>query len=121
MQPYKSKHLRRSASVPSPRPGSRWQRVSFKPESIPEIPACYVLLSGKRVLYVGSAVKLFTRLVHGHKLQDGSIGYRNGICDPQSLTVAYRPSVKFGDWAMVEIRLIRRLRPLINGTSRFSL
>ena len=115
-QPATQKRLTKSGPVPAMKPGSRWVRLSkVEAHHIPELSACYVVFSGKKVLYVGSATKLYSRLVHGHRILDGTIGYRKDACNPKKITVAYRPSVKLGDWAMVEIRLIKRLKPSLNG------
>lgn len=97
--------------------GSRWIRAKLTADVFPSTPACYVVFEGKKLLYVGSAINLRGRL-NCHRIYEGMIGYRQGVCNPAKVTIAYRPTVKYGDWAMVEIRLIRRLKPPINGKRR---
>ncbi len=70
-------------------------------------PACYVVYSKGRHVYVGSAIHLRRRM--GAHTSSSS-----PWCNMPDLTVKYRPSVKYGDWAMVELRLIRRLLPELN-------
>lgn len=97
--------------------GSRWIRAKLLTDVFPSSAACYVIFEGRKLLYIGSAVNLRSRLC-GHRIYEGLIGYREGACDPKKVTVAYRPSLRVGDWAMVEIRLIRRLKPPLNRAPR---
>lgn len=82
-------------------------------------PGVYVAIGDGRPLYVGSAVSLRHRITdHGpfrHRMNEdddlvvdtkwGSFGW---------FEVRFSYSRKFGDWAMRELRLIKRLRPILN-------
>lgn len=101
---------------------SRWVTANFdSPEwrAIKNEPACYAVYLDGYITYVGSTNDLRHRL-NNHKFR---YGYSNYIFTPwgegltgliKRLVVKYRPSQKYGDWAMVELRLIRRLRPRFN-------
>jgi hypothetical protein len=59
------------------------------PGSLPKVAACYAIYVDGRLVYIGQA--------------PWGSGSR--------IVVKYRQSRKYGDWAMVELRLIRRLSP----------
>jgi predicted GIY-YIG superfamily endonuclease len=75
----------------------------------PDAPACYVVYSRGTLVYVGMAFNLRNRMSSHHS------GGSSGWCNLPNLVVKYRPSRKYGDWAMVELRLIKRLRPPCNA------
>lgn len=84
-------------------------------ERIPDQPGVYVIFDGDKVLYVGSSCKMRARL-HQHGINWAH--YSTCLKTPWGFfrkgNVKFRPSRKYGDWAMVELRLIRRLRPRHN-------
>ena len=95
---------------------SRWK--TFNTENALEIrndPGVYVFYDlSRKVLYIGSSAKVGNR-VRGHY----QIGYGSdvqtkkwGTFDDIVIKVSY--SRKYGDWAMRELRLIRKLKPLFN-------
>lgn len=71
----------------------------------PPVAACYVFIIDGACVYVGSSVDLSVRMRQ----------HRNGPkWAGRGVTVKYRPSMKYGDWLMRELRLIRRLQPAHN-------
>lgn len=94
--------------------GGRWESTT-EPENLPAIPACYVVYLDGALAYVGSSQNLAGRFNYGGGHHVRWAHYSNTRETPwgryREVTVKFRPSVKFGDWAMVELRLIRRLQP----------
>lgn len=84
----------------------RWYACDLVWGDVPSIPCCYVFLNrAGKAIYVGSTHNLNLRLAqHRRVIQLSAAAY----------IVKYRPSKKFGDWLMLEARLIRRLRPILN-------
>ena len=83
---------------------------------LPREPACYAVYCDGKLVYVGQTMDLSTRLrKHGFDYAR----YSNSVITPWgqfgSILIKYRPSRKFGDWAMIELRFIRRLHPRFNG------
>lgn len=81
----------------------------------PSIPACYVVFLNGQVGYIGQTVNLSSRM--------RNYQFRSGYGDNETIStfgfhsncyVKYRITRRFGDWAMVELRLIRRLHPELN-------
>jgi hypothetical protein len=104
-------------------PMSRWITVepvqlpmdkSPYPENFPPSPGCYVVYCDGKPVYIGQTTNLENRL-YSYNFR---YGYGGGILTPwnacQKLLVKYRPSKKYGDWAMIELRLIKRLQPIFN-------
>lgn len=99
---------------------SRWQKAELfgpfgkmkGPSDLPSIPACYAIYLDGQLTYVGQSTNLSVR-INAHKINLAR--FSNSIVSPWgrcgSLVVKYRPSLSYGDWAMVELRLIRRLKP----------
>jgi hypothetical protein len=84
-------------------------------KSLPAVPACYVLILDGKYLYVGSTEDLRARMAqHAFEVHfnDGNIMTPWGTCD--RIVMKYRQSRKYGDWAMTELRLIRKLIPALN-------
>lgn len=113
----------------------RWRAATYDTpewESIPSAPGCYVVYADDRLIYVGSTHDLHQRITN-HRFR---YCYSEFVITPwfppgstnsgrqpipfncRRLTVKYRPSVRYGDWAMVELRLIRRLQPLFNKVGK---
>lgn len=89
----------------------------------PRGPACYVVYVDGRLVYVGSTENLYSRLRNHITDPIGFPGrFRTPWGEGLAGVVKYRPSRRFGDWLMVEARLIRRLKPFGNvrgtGTRR---
>ena len=81
---------------------------------VPRVPACYVVYLEGVLTYVGQTVNL------NHRLQEHieCARYSQMLLTPWgdciNVLVKYRPSRRFGDWAMHELRLIKRLQPIGN-------
>lgn len=90
----------------------RWRRAHFPWYGLPAAPACYAIYVNGTLEYVGATVDLRAR-IHKHGIDFAH--YKNVIETPwgraRTVLLKYRPSVKYGDWAMVELRLIHRLHP----------
>lgn len=102
---------------------SRWITVEPLPShdlplahlpQFPPEPACYVIYCDGKLSYVGQTTNLKKRLA--------SYNFRyalsNNIITPwgffRELVIKYRISRRYGDWAMTELRLIKRLQPIYN-------
>lgn len=92
---------------------SAWRTV-ISPKDLPDEPGCYVVYSHDIPVYVGSAQSLKKRF-NTHQLDDNRICGRGFLL--KAPYIKYRPSKRFGDWRMVELRLIRRIRPVHNVKS----
>jgi excinuclease UvrABC nuclease subunit len=83
----------------------------------PSGPGCYAVFAvyndGTQILYIGSAENLKTRLENGHRIE--LCRYRDFCKTPwgvfKHIVVKCRVSKRYGDWLMIEARLIRRLQP----------
>lgn len=101
------------------KPG-RW--TTFDPMkwlSVPAKPGVYVIYLGGEVVYIGQSANLRNRM-QGHNIR---FGYARNIRTPwvevpddMPLVGKAKISRRFGDWAMWELRLIERLRPVFNKT-----
>lgn len=80
----------------------------------PAVPGVYVFLVPGQVLYVGSGVDIRAR-VKSHMRSTPSTRRFASWWNCEDLYGKWSPSVRRGDWAMREIRLIRRLRPASNS------
>jgi excinuclease UvrABC nuclease subunit len=97
--------------------GPRWRKFILPDErcNIPQAPGCYVVFGDGKLLYVGQASNVKLRM-QSHAV--GVYGYSAWITTPwgkyHDVLVKVRRSDKYGDWAMRELRLIRRLKPPFN-------
>jgi excinuclease UvrABC nuclease subunit len=85
--------------------------------SLPRVSCCYVIYLDGRLKYIGSTNDLRNRF-SGHAFR---YGYGRNIHTPWGdfsddikFIIKYKPSKKYGDWLMIEARLIRKLRPEYN-------
>jgi predicted GIY-YIG superfamily endonuclease len=70
---------------------------------LPEWPCCYVFYLHGKIVYIGQTENLLQRF-RSHEAKSpwfSSVG----------LTLKFKLSRRFGDWAMTEVRLIKRLKP----------
>lgn len=80
----------------------------------PSVGGCYAIYLDGQLRYVGCAQNLRARLSTYRIRQGWGGGYFTPWGQFPSVRVKVRSSRRFGDWAMHEIRLIRRLRPSLN-------
>lgn len=84
---------------------------------LPQSPGVYVIYIGGEIVYIGQSVNIRNRIC-GYNLR---YGYSPCIHTPWGDYPAHTPIVakiklskRLGDWAMWEIRLIARLKPMFN-------
>lgn len=85
--------------------------------SLPRFGGVYAVYFEDALVYVGSSTDIANRFSE-HKIRHG---YAKNIITPWAvvpdttrITVKVKRSLRRGDWAMWEIRLIHRLRPAFN-------
>ena len=101
----------------------RWATYDLpgKRGSLPRFAGVYAIYFDDELVYIGSSTDIANRFSE-HKFRHGYA--RNVItpwCDVPDwtrITLKVRRSVRRGDWAMWEIRLIHRLRPAFNRQHR---
>ena len=96
-------------------PRSNWIKYTVENNyTIEPKPACYVVYLNGKLVYVGQSANTKKRIQnHGFRF-----GYSNVIYTPwgQADDVLFKVKYtkKYGDWAMIELRLIKRLKPKYN-------
>ena len=95
--------MSRSTLLPRPYYGSRWVRFSLQGE-LPPLACCYCVYLDAELLYVGQTGNLRERFVYHAATKKF----------PQGFYLKVRFGDRYGDWAMRELRLIRRLQPPMN-------
>ncbi|MGS0573485.1 GIY-YIG nuclease family protein [Xanthomonas oryzae pv. oryzicola] len=94
----------RRTLIRNPYLGTRWVRFGAG-ASLPPLPCCYVVYQGSELLYIGQTNNLRERF-----------GYHAGHARfPTGFRLKVRFGERYGDWAMRELRLIRRIRPPMNS------
>lgn len=98
----------------------RW--TSFDPISrfaIPATPGVYVIFFDGRAVYVGQTANLRARF-GSHKFRHAYA--KDRVLTPWGstesgvkVTAKARPTKRYGDWAMIEMRLLRRIKPILNS------
>lgn len=96
-----------------------WHRFdAMRPEHMPRLPACYAVYLDGQLVYIGQTVDLKNRF-YEHKFR---FGYGKNIHAPWGsfpdkcvFSVKAKFSGRYGEWAMREIRLIRKLNPSFNS------
>ena len=94
--------------------GSKW--ITFEPDDwhIAPIPGCYVIYGDDEILYIGQAMDVKKR-IKSHGIYSR---YTESFFTPWGqygrVKIKIHYGVKYGDWAMRELRLIRRLQPKCN-------
>lgn len=104
---------------PSLVPG-RWGVFDpMRPFLLPTSPAVYVIFFDREPVYVGQTNNLRVRFQR-HQIR---YGYARNIrtawgeiSDEIAVAGKAKLSKRYGDWAMWELRLIKKLRPRLNGT-----
>ena len=94
-----ARHIRRENSWR----GSKW--LSFDNKALlPELPGCYVIYVDGVLAYIGQAVNVRAR-INGHAWKF------NNVWSGKRLLFKVRLGERVGDWAMREMRLLKRLKP----------
>lgn len=94
----------------------RWSRVYPVLSRIMHAPGCYAIFIYGELVYIGQSVNLhlrFRRWGFCRRTANGQVTPW-GTFPAGSLKVKVAYSRKVGDWAMREVRLVRRLRPQFN-------
>jgi excinuclease UvrABC nuclease subunit len=82
--------------------------------SRPRLPGCYAVYVAGELVYIGSCLDFRKRLTQ-HKFR---CSYSGGVFTPwgvfEGVVIKIRTFRRFGEWLMVEARLIRRLHPRFN-------
>lgn len=96
---------------------SRWLNFNVMGRDLPVVAGTYVIYFDGDLVYVGSSRNVRNRFSE-HKFRPGFarniITPWQDVPDTTKITIKVKPSRRLGDWAMDEIRLIHRLRPLFN-------
>lgn len=104
---------------------SKWKPFELYPvrSKLPESPCVYAVYFDGKLVYVGQTNRLSNRF-SGHAFRHS---YGKEIITPwcevpagTKISIKARFSEKLGDWAMREIRLISRLKPLHNRHHRIT-
>jgi predicted GIY-YIG superfamily endonuclease len=93
---------------------ARWTAVPYGEfHRICPVPGVYAIYFDDRLVYIGQSSNMRTR-ISAHCIRQGYSKYLNwgekfnvGL----SCYVKVSPSIRYGDWAMRELRLIKRLQP----------
>src|SRR5258706_8686022 len=95
-------------------PPSKWW-LADDLRDLPAVGACYVAYSGDRVMYVGSSgnlrIRMFEHLTGGESARYFKTPHWMNVPD---VKVKCKLSNKYGEWRMLELRLIKRLKPPYN-------
>lgn len=98
---------------------SKWKTFQLFPkaDSLPTAPCVYVVYFDDELRYIGQT-NGFRNRFSGHAFR---YGYDKNIITPWAMvshktkiTIKARFSERYGDWAMWEIRLIKKLKPPFN-------
>lgn len=91
----------------------------LSPGALPTLPAVYVIFRDGTAVYVGQTVNLRARFSE-HRLRPGWSNTTTWSASwgplAGDITAKARFSRRYGDWAMWELRLIKRLQPELNVT-----
>lgn len=106
-----------------------WRSVE-RIADVPRAPGCYAVYHDGELVYVGSSVKLQSRLAsyfgpsnpkrpRRRHINSGARPRHDGV----AVTVKVAGSRRIGDWLMREYRLIQRLKPRDNrvGTGQYAM
>lgn len=98
----------------------KWAGFDFMKNrhDLPVVACCYVIYFDGLPLYVGSTNNLRNRFCGRMSIRNG---YAKDIKTPwgdfpnkTKITMKIKPTKKYGDWLMIEARLIKKLKPKLN-------
>lgn len=103
---------------PADWPGTKWIEYDLTCAaalfSLPHVPGCYVIYLDSQLMYVGQSSDICKRIA-SYRFR---VGYGDSLLTPwgpfNSGHIKVHYSIKYGDWAMRELRLIRKLKPQLN-------
>lgn len=84
---------------------------------LPSLPGVYVVILDGRAIYVGQSENIRLRFISQHRVKrTGNIVKTpwGELPVKDTLRIKFKISRRMGDWAMWEVRLIKRLRPEFN-------
>lgn len=96
---------------------SKWEVFAIDQfyEDAPDFSGVYAVFNADGLLYIGSSVAVVNRFrQHGIRFRANAGMVSTPWGDFEHITIKVRKSERYGDWAMIELRLLRRLRPLRN-------
>ena len=100
---------------------SNWKKLNpCDIASVPNTPCVYCFIHKNVVVYVGSTLRFRSRF-YEHNIRYGyakNIVTPWGSFDDGSVLLKIKPFKKYGDWAMNELRLIKKLKPIFNKTHK---
>lgn len=76
-------------------------------------PGVYVVYVNGRVWYVGSTANL-NRRFEKHEFLGRRSGTKPRYSSGDKVWIKYKECYRYGSWLMIELRLIKRLRPMFN-------
>lgn len=96
-------------------PEHRWKSVIFYLRSrIDPAPGCYAIYIADELVYVGQSVNLRLRFRRYGFRRHHDLTFTTPWGEFRNVRVKVCYSRRYGDWAMRELRLIRRLSPRFN-------
>lgn len=87
------------------------------PEEIPELPCCYVVYANGNPCYVGQTNNARRRIQsHNFNLMQYSSHIETAWGVFKDVFIKCKFPKKYGLWAMIELRLIKKMQPKFNQT-----
>lgn len=81
----------------------------------PAEPGCYVVYIDGKIAYIGQSINVRKRFsMHGFNFAHYSNDYDTPWGQFDSVVIKVRFGDRYGDWAMRELRLIKRIKPHLN-------
>lgn len=92
-----------------------WREIDpYDCRFLPNGGGCYAVYGEGGIIYIGQSSNLKVRLLSYRMRPDYGDGYITPWGNFSGFKLKIKPSRRYGDWAMRELRLIRRLRPRFN-------
>jgi excinuclease UvrABC nuclease subunit len=96
-----------------------WERHDWPRWKLPHCAGVYAVYIDGQLVYIGQSSDIANRIAN-HRFR---FGYRKNVIlpwngdvpDTSKISLKIKRSKRFGDWAMWELRLIRRLKPIYNS------
>lgn len=96
---------------------SRWKKYTpalYECDEMPPAGGVYVIFLDGELAYIGQSTNLSKRMkAYGVRATlGGSVQSTFGLY--KDITIKFREGKQYGEWAMAELRLLRRLNPRLN-------